>query len=160
MSDIRTQTKKDDLITVKGKVTYKLLSANGQLKERRDIDNLIVTVGKNFLAAWLAASSQSTAFMQYIGLGTGTNAPTSGDTTLQTEFSGGGYSRGVGTLSSSSNVFQNQAVFGPGNGTGAITEAGLFSATTSGTMFSRQTFSVINKMSGDTLTVTWQITFS
>lgn len=150
----------NDTIKIKGRVIYKLYNELGQLKLRKDVDNLVVTVGKNFLATWLSTVSQSTVFMPYIGLGTGTNAPSLSDTSLQTEFSGGGYSRGLGSVSSSMNVYQNMATFGPGNATGAITEAGLFTAVTSGTMFSRQTFSVINKGSGDTLQVTWQLTFA
>ena len=151
--DIRTQTK------VTGHVNLKLFSSNGQLKERRDFNNLVVTVGKNFLAAWLT-TAEAGGFMPFVALGTGSNAPSAGDTTLQTELVGGGYSRVSGTLTSALNVLQNVTSFGPGNGTGALTECGLFSASTIGTMFARQVFSVVNKASGDTLQVTWQILFS
>ncbi len=132
----------------------------GNLKQEHEDHNLIVTVGKNYLATWLAAASQGGEFMSYIGLGTGTTSPAAGNTALETEFSGGGYSRSQGTLTSSTNTWQNSAVFSPGNGTGAVTEAGLFSASTSGTMFARQTFSAYNKAAGDTLTVTWSVSFS
>lgn len=143
-------------IRITGKVTYRLFGADGALKEERNVPNLIVTAGKNFLATWLAATSQAEAFMKYVALGTGTNAPVAGDTGLQTELS----TRVTGTVTSSTNVLQNVASFGPGVDTGAITEAGLFSASTSGTLFARQTFAVINKAAGDTLQVTWQVTFS
>ena len=147
-------------LTITGRIVAKLFDKDGVLKDAREIKNLVVTAGKNYLATWLAAASQGGEFMSYIALGTGTNSPTSGDTALQTEFSGGGYSRVQGTLTNSTNVWQNVASFGPGNGTGAVTEAGLFSASSSGTMFARQTFSVINKAAGDTLQITWQVTFS
>ena len=78
------------------------------------------------------------------------------DTTLQTELS----TRVAGTLSSSTNVWQNQATFGPGVDTGAITEAGIFSASSAGTLFARQVFPVVNKAAGDSLQLTWQVTFS
>lgn len=149
-----------EFFTVSGSVKVELRDEHGNLKQSHDEHNLIVTVGKNYLAAWLAAASQAGEFMTHIGLGTGNTAPTAGDTTLQTEFSGGGYARVNGTLSSSTNTWNNTAVFAPGNGTGAITEAGLFSASTSGTMFARQTFSVYNKAAGDTLTVSWSVSFS
>lgn len=144
----------------KGSVHVQLFDEAGKLKQEHEDHNLIVTVGKSYLATWLTAATQSTEFMSYIALGTGSTAPASGDTALQTELSGGGYSRVQGTLSSSSNVWQNQATFSPGNGTAAITEAGIFSASTSGTMFARQTFSVYNKAAGDTLIVTWTVTLS
>lgn len=145
-----------DTITAKGRIKFDLYDASGNLKETREINNVVVTVGKNFLATWLTAATQSTFFMQYIGLGTGTNAANASDTTLQTELS----TRVAGTLTPSANVWQNIASFGPGVDTGAITESGIFSAAAAGTLFARQTFAVINKGAGDSLQVTWQVTFS
>lgn len=145
---------------LKGSVNVQLIGPDGKVKQEHTNHNLIVTVGKTYLAAWIAAASQAGAFMAYMGLGTGSTSPVAGDTTLQTELSGGGYSRQTGTVTSSSNVWQNVVSFAPGNGTGAITEAGLFSASTVGTMFARQVFSTYNKAAGDTLTITWTVTFS
>lgn len=147
-------------IQLKGSVKVQLIGPDGKIKQEHEDHNLIVTVGKNYLATWLAANSQAGQFMGFIGLGTGTTAPASGDTALQSEFSGGGYSRVNGTLTSSTNTWTNAATFNPGNGTGAITEAGLFSASSSGTMFAHQVFSAYNKAALDTMTVTWTITFS
>lgn len=147
-------------IKVTGSVHVQLIGPDGKVKQEHTDHNLVVTVGKSYLATWLAAASQAGEFMTYVGLGTGTSGPASGDTALQTEFSGGGYSRSDGTLSSSTNVWTNTATFAPGNGTGAVTEAGLFSASTSGTMFARQVFGVYNKAAGDTLTIVWSVTFS
>lgn len=145
-----------ETLTAKGRIKFELFDASGKLKEIREINNVVVTVGKNYLATWLTAATQADYFMQYIGLGTGTNAANASDTTLQTELS----SRVAGTLTPSANVWQNVASFGPGVDTGAITESGIFSASSSGTMFARQTFAVINKGAGDSLQVTWQVTFS
>lgn len=147
-------------ITLKGYVKVQLIGPDGKIKQSHENHNLIVTVGKTYLAAWLAAASQAGKFMSYIALGTGTTAPISGDTTLQTEFTGGGNSRSLGTLTSSTNTWNNTAVFAPGNCTGAVTEAGLFTASSIGTMFARQTFSAYNKAAADTLTVSWTVTFS
>jgi len=145
-----------ELIKATGHIKFDLFDADGNLKETREINNVVVTVGKNFLATWLTAATQSDFFMRYIALGTGTNAANASDTTLQTELS----TRVAGTLTPSSNVWQNVASFGPGVNTGAITESGIFSASSAGTMLARQTFAVINKGAGDTLQVTWQVTFS
>ena len=145
-----------EFVKATGRVNYKLFDSEGNLKDERDINNLVVTVGKNFLATWLATASQSTVFMPYVALGTGATAASAGDTALQTELS----PRVAGTVTASTNVYQNVASFGAGVDTGAITEAGLLSASSSGTMFARQVFSVINKGAGDTLQVTWQVTLS
>lgn len=147
-----------DQVKLRGKITFRLFGSDGELKEVRVIKNLVVTAGKNFTASWLAASPSSISdqFMKYLAIGTGTTAPAAGDTALETEVG----TRVAGTISSSTNVWQHQGTFDAGNGTGAITEAGLFNASSGGTMLARQTFSAINKASGDSLQLTWQITIS
>jgi len=145
-----------ETIKVTGHIEFILTDENGNVKEKKELKNLVVTAGKTYLATWLTQATQSDYFMRYVGLGTGTNAPAVGDTTLQTPLA----SRVAGTLTPSSNIWQNVASFGPGVNTGAITEAGIFSASSGGTMLARQVFSVINKAAGDTLQVTWQITLS
>lgn len=146
----------NESVTLKGRINFKLFDEQGNLKEERNINNTVVTAGKNYLATWLAASSQAGYFMQYIGLGTGTNAASVSDTTLQTECA----TRAVGTTSSALNVWQNVASFAAGVNTGAITESGIFSASSSGTLLARQTFAAINKAAGDSLQVTWSVTLS
>lgn len=147
---------KKETFKLSGHIKFELKDANGNVKEVRDIKNVVVTVGKEYLADWLTQATQSDYFMRYIALGTGTNAASASDTALQTELP----TRVAGTLSSSTNVWQNQATFGPGVNTGAITEAGIFDLAASGTMLARQVFAVVNKAAGDTLTVTWQITLA
>ena len=144
-----------EFVKATGKVSIKLYGPDGKLKQSEESANTVVTAGKNYLAAWLDDSSQSTPFMSYIAIGTGTTAPTVGDTALQTEVV-----RKQGVLSSATNVWQNTVTFGNGEGSGAITETGLFSEASAGTMFARKTFSAINKASADNLVITWQVTFA
>jgi hypothetical protein len=95
--------------------------------------------------------------MLAIAIGTGTNAAAAGDTTLQTEVARSAF----GSSSTVANVATMTSTFAAGTGTGAITEAGVFSnATSGGTMMSRVVFSVINKGSLDSLSITWTITVS
>lgn len=146
----------EDSVKLTGYIKFDLFDGEGKLKDHREVKNVVVTVGKNYLASWLKDATQADYFMRYLALGTGTAAAVAGDTTLQTEIG----TRVAGTLTSSTNVWQNQGTFGAGISTGAITEAGIFSASSVGTMLARQVFSVINKAAGDSLTVTWQITIS
>jgi len=148
--------KAHDKLQAHGRVIKRLYGPDGKLKLEQIDENLIVTVGKNFLANWLAGASQSTPFMEHVGLGTGVTAADAGDTNLETPLA----TRIQGTVTDSTNVLQNVASFGPGVNTGAITEAALFSLAAAGTMFARQVFGVITKGAGDTLQVTWQVTFS
>lgn len=139
---------------LKGHIDIVLYDENGNIKDERHIHNLVVTAGKTYLAAWLAAASQAGEFMTWIGLGEGGGGPAIGDVDLVSPLA----TRVDGTLSSVGNVWQNQATFGAGVNTGALTEAGLFSASSSGTMFARQVFPVVNKQAADSITITWSLT--
>lgn len=92
----------------------------------------------------------------YIGWGTGTNAAAKGDTTLQTESA---ESRVTATKSQPS-ADKNQCLGTiTSAGTQTITEAGLFTASTSGNLVIRGVFSGIALATGDaiefTITLEW-----
>jgi hypothetical protein len=146
----------NEILNLKGHINLKLYGPDGVLKDERDIDNVVVTVGKTYLATWLTAATQADYFMRYVALGTGTTAASSSDTAMETPLP----TRVAGTLSNASNVWQNSAAFGAGVNTGAVTEAGLFSASSGGTMFAHQVFPVVNKQPGDSITFVWSITLS
>ena len=124
----------------------------GEVKVDRLEKNLVVTVGKN----WIASRMQGTAanVMGYMAVGTDSTSPAAGNTTLGAEVA----RVAVTSQTASTNTVTYVATFGAGTGTGALTEAGLFNANSAGTMLSRTTYSVINKGSGDEMTITWVIT--
>jgi hypothetical protein len=150
----------DENIKVTGHIHIVLTGPDNVVKEVRDIKNTVTTIGKSYLASWLAAPSQSGSFMPYVALGSGTNPPSVADTTLQTELTVIGYSRSLATLSAAGTNLLSQAVFNPGDGTAIITEAGIISASTGGVLFAHQVFNAISKTSVDTLSITWTINFS
>ena len=155
------KNQQNETIKITGSVRKQLFNAEGILIYDHTDSNLVVTAGKVYLASWLAAASQAGKFMSWVGLGTSSTAPSVGQTDLVTPLA----TRVQGTLTSSTNVWQNVISFGPGVDTGAITEAGLFSVdwtspTPAGTMFARQTFGVVNKGAGDTFILTWAVSFN
>lgn len=138
-------------IRVKGLVTAILRDENGMVKDKRKaVANLIVTNGKNGITDQLLASPTITK-PTHMGIGTGITAPAAGDTALQTEVG----TRQTINKSRNNNILTSVATFAAGNGTGAIAEAGIFTAVTAGTLYSRVTFSVINKGANDSLELTW-----
>lgn len=144
-----------DEIKAKGALVVSLYDAQGNLKDERRINNLVVTTGKSYIAGVLGPTPPS--LMNAMAIGTGTTAPAAGDTSLQTEIG----TRASLTVSQTGGTptVSYTATFGPGNGTGALTEAGLFnSASSGGTMLARTTFSVVNKGTSDTISITWSIT--
>src|SRR5260221_8103051 len=118
----------NETIKLKGSVNIRLIGPDGVVKQEHVNPNLVVTVGKSYLASYLLPGNHNTGteFAQFVALGTLQTGPASGDTTLGAESVVGGYSRASGTLTSASNVWTNTATFAPGNGTDAIKEAGLF----------------------------------
>jgi hypothetical protein len=121
-----------------------------------EVPNIVVTDGKEYVASRM--KDASTTAMTHMSVGTGSTAAAASDSALGSQISG---SR---TALTSTNVTGNDivyvATFGPGTGTGAITEAGIFNASSSGTMLCRTVFSVVNKGSADSMTITWTVTVS
>lgn len=128
------------------------------LAEVRDGINIITTVGKEFLASFLqsATAAAATFTCRYMACGTGTTAEAVGQTALGTEVA-----RHTGTVSYISGaLYQVKATFATGVAVGAITEYGIFSSSSAGTMLCRDVESAINVGASDTLTATAQITLS
>ena len=135
---------------VTGAVTIRM---NGEVV--RDIPNTIVTAGKNDIASLITGAG---SVMTHMGVGTGTTGVTAGDTDLGTALDRNALVTSGGTAST--NTIEYESVWNAGDGTGALTEAGLFSASTGGTMLARTTFSAVNKSASDILTITWTVTVS
>ena len=143
-----------DSVILKGALKIVLADAQGNIKDEREVPNLVVTVGKNFIASRMIGTTDN--IMSHMAIGTGTTAAAVGQTTLVTE---------VGRVALTSNVRTNNAIayeatFPAGTGTGAITEAGILNASSSGTLLCRTVFSVINKGAADTLGITWTVSVS
>lgn len=146
----------NDSIKITGDVKIDIIGADGAVKDSREIKNLVVTTGKTFIASRMVGVASTV--MGWMELGTGTTAAAVGDTALQTAISGSRVALTSGT--SATNVVTYVASFPAGTGTGAVTEAGVFNASTAGTMLCRTVFSVVNKGAADAMSITWTITVS
>lgn len=144
----------NDSIKMKGRLNIVLTGPNGEVKEQHEVDNLVVTVGKNFIASRMKDATATA--MTHMEVGTGTTAAAVGDTTLQTAVASSRVTLTSTTVTTNSVAYV--ATFPAGTGTGALTEAGIFNASSSGTMLCRTVFSVINKGAADTLGITWTVT--
>jgi hypothetical protein len=143
----------NDQIKAIGALDIVLTDIYGNVKEQIHVPNLVVTVGKNHIAARLGSSATA---MSHMAIGSGAVAAAASDSALGTEL-------GRVALTSTTvntNVVTYVATFGAGVGTGAVTEAGLFNAASAGTLLCRTLFSVINKSASDTLTINWNVTIS
>lgn len=128
--------------------------ATGAVKERREVKNLVVTVGKNFIASRMVGTTA--VVMSHMAIGSSSTAPANGDTTLGSELG----RVALSALSASGAVVTHAATFPAGVGTGAVVEAGVFNASTAGTMQCRTVFPVVNKGVDDAMQITWTVTVS
>jgi len=124
----------------------------GNLKQELNVTNLVVDTGLDYIASRMKDTSATA--MSHMAIGSGTTDPAPADTALQT-------SLGRVALTSTTvtdNSVEYVATFAAGTGTGAVTEAGIFNASSGGTMLCRTEFAVINKAAGDSMTITWTVT--
>lgn len=139
----------NDGLILKGKLAIAL---NGETV--KEVDNLVVTAGKEFVASRM--KDATTTAMTHMAIGTGSTAAAASNTALG--------SQSARTTLTSTTVSGADVTyvdtFPAGTGTGAITEAGLFNASSSGTMLCRTVFSVVNKGASDSMTITWTVTVS
>lgn len=135
----------------------------GHWAASKRVRNGVPTVGKALVAGRINASGAPAA-ADYIAVGTGTTAFAAGNTALETEITDSGMARAAATVSlvttSTTNDTAQMLKAFTVTGTKAVTESGVLNASSSGTLLCRQTFSAINVVNGDSLTITWKVQVS
>tara|TARA_Y100000114_G_scaffold147498_1_gene159356 strand:- start:258 stop:704 length:447 start_codon:yes stop_codon:yes gene_type:complete len=145
-----------DNLSLQGRLDIVVNAPDGSIKEKHSVKNVVVTTGKNYVASRMAGTSASV--MSHMSIGTGTTAAAASDTTLATE--------SARVALTSTTVNNNDVVYVatfPSNtpsSAAAITEAGIFNASSGGSMLCRTVFSPVNKATADSLTITWTVTAS
>lgn len=142
-----------DSVEIRGDLKIVLRDGSGNVKEEREERNLLVNAGLNLVLDRLVGTSE--AVMSHMGVGTGSTAAAAGNTALETAL-GARKALTSSTVTGSSIAYVG--AWAAGESTGAITEAGIFNASSSGTMLCRSVFSAVNKAAADSLTITWTIT--
>lgn len=145
-----------ETVKATGQLSVKLVSGNGQVKENFVVPNLVVTVGKEFIAARMKDGGP--VEMSHMAIGSDNTTPVAANTGLGNELGRVALQTAGGSVSGA--VVTYEATFPAGTGTGAVQEAGIFNANTAGTMLCRTVFGVVNKGADDTLSITWTVTIS
>jgi hypothetical protein len=119
---------------------------------------LLVNTGKAIVTNYLNGGAATQP--KYVAWGTGAGTTGATDTTLFTETG----TRVSGTTSQVTTSTTNDTLQVVGTqtagGTLAITNAGLFDASTSGNLFAKGDFSTINLNTGDSIQFTFKVQFS
>jgi len=144
-----------DNLKLRGDLAIVLRDKDGNIKEQRNETNLVVSAGLNFICDRMEGTSE--AVMSHIAVGSDNTAAAAGNTDLGSIL---GSREALDSTTVVDNAITYVASFEAGEGTGAITEAGIFNASTAGTMLCRTVFPVVNKAADDTLQITWTITLT
>jgi hypothetical protein len=127
------------------------------VKQKRTVRNKCITTAYvTFLAAQHQTESSAIGDFKYHDSGTGTGDEAVGDTGLGTPWGG---SRDIGTQVASTNTYTSVATT-TYNATKAITEHGLFNASTNGTLMDRSKFDAINVVPGNQIIWTYVLTLT
>lgn len=128
---------------------------------------LVTTAGVTKIVDFLRANDVTTGQnFKYHGFGTGTTAEATSDTALVTELTtqyAVDSTRPTGTQTNNgATVYRTVATLSPDTGgTIAVTEHGVFSAASAGTLLDRTVFSAVNLVAGaDSLQITYDLTVS
>lgn len=141
-----------------GRVELVLRGEDGQEKARRIVDNLVVNTGLYHVADQL--SDQGESAMSHMAVGSDNTAAAAGQTALLSELGRVALTSTTQGAGASANQVTYVATLPAGTGTGALVEAGIFNDASVGEMLCRTVFSVVNKGTGDSLTITWVLTIS
>ena len=145
---------KNDNSKATGKLTIEIKNDKGTVIETREVKNLVVDAGLDYIASRMKDATATA--MSHMAIGTGSTAAAAADTTLGTEAD----RNALTSTTVTDNAVAYVASFAAGTGTGAITEAGILNASSGGTLLCRTVFSVVNKGASDSMTITWTVTIS
>lgn len=145
-------------LKLSGTLDIVLRDKDGNVKDTREVKNLVVNAGLGYITSRMVGTSKSV--MSHMALGSGTTAAAAGQTDL-VSILGSREALDSSTIAGDNNEkVVYVATFEAGDATGAVTEAGIFNASSAGDMLCRTVFAVVNKQADDTLAITWTITLS
>ena len=139
----------------KGELHIVLRDEAGNVTQEVTVPNLVVDTGLNYIASRMVGTSKSV--MSHMAVGSSNTAAAAGNTNVGSIL---GSRKALTSSTATANAVQYVATFAAGEGTGAVVEAGIFNASTSGDMLCRTVFDVINKGAADSMTITWTVTVS
>jgi len=124
--------------------------------------NLTVSAGLEWIKEHAHDSADGTNIMEFVEVGTSSQAVAAGDTTLIAYTSGNGLDRALGTYASGATGVCTVTKSFSVTGTVAIEECGLFGVVTANTvpMLARVLTGTVTVNNGDTLEVVWTVTYT
>lgn len=148
----------DSVINVTTKTEIKHIRDGKVIDERKVLNKKVTTAFVNDIVDNLITETSAFGDYKYHDSGTGTNAESPSDTALQTPC---GEARDAGTQVEGAQTYEYKSVATHTYaGSFAITEHGLFNASSAGTLMDRTVFSAINVVASDKIEFTFTIQFA
>jgi len=145
-----------DHFGIKGKCEVKLFGPDGRLKEERVIHNTVTNLLDAHVADQMSDSADATLGFIAVGTGSGQNAA---DTGLDAVLDRNALTSVTQQAGGDDNDVLYVGDWAAGDGTGAITEAGILRLDDDATLAFYADFAVVNKAAGDTLQINWTVTY-
>lgn len=140
---------------IHGEIILKVKRANStEWKTVVRKKNLITNVGAAEVAGLI--NGVTTGPFSYIAIGSGTTSPSRNDTALQSELARGNATESRTTTDVTDDTAQWEYTF-TASAAWAVSEMGVFDASTGGVMLTRVTFSTINLAQNDQLHVIYKL---
>jgi len=146
----------NEKIVATGTLKITVTAPDGSIKQEQEVKNLVVTTGLGFIASRMKDATATA--MSHMAIGTNSTAALAANTTLGTESARVALTSTTVTAAAVAYVATFPAGT-PATLTG-IQEAGIFNASSAGTMLCRTVFAIINKDVGDTMSITWTVTMA
>lgn len=143
-------------IGIVGRMHLQLFGPDGELKEERHHVNTVTELGDAQVADQM--SDQGDAALGFMAVGTG-NGQGAADTGLAVSLDRNALTSTTQGAGGDDNDVIYVGDWAAGDGTGAITEAGIMRLDDNATMNYYADFAVVNKLAADTLKITWTVTF-
>lgn len=148
-----------DVIKMRGCLEIVLGDLNGNVLDRRKVDNTIVTTGRKWVLRQLSSADIVTSeSISHMAIGTTTTAPATGDSALGGETTRNAIVSFTTTnLSSNPPSWRAECSFASNEGNTTLAEVGLFNSSANGTMLGRATFATLNKTTSNTLSISYTV---
>lgn len=147
----------DGRVVITGELGAKLIRGGKTIDLGILSRRVVTTAGVNFIRDDFNGGTTDITNMNWHAAGTGTNAEAIGDTALQTD---SGVARVSGAQSAPAAKQYRTTATLAFTTTLAITEHGIFSASSAGTLLDRSVFSAINVVNGDSIQFQYTLTIS
>ncbi|NMW21690.1 hypothetical protein CV133_gene39 [Chlorobiaceae phage CV-1-33] len=157
------EKQQDNIVKIDGTCTVILQDAEGNVVHEETYNNIITSAGKGAIAGLVGNTGSVTAFT-YLAVGTSATTPVVGDTALGGEISTNSLARAGGTVSRTTTTYTNDtlkiAYTWTASGASTVQEAGIFNASSAGTMLSHLLIGPVTTSNGFQLTLNYTVQFS